>query len=207
MLEARGGEPRAAGGGVTLPGTGSLVSLLVTGEDIGGRFALVESVEGRGCEPPLHVHHREDELVYVLEGRVRFHLEGERIGCQAGECVLLPRGREHTYSIESERARLLVMLTPAGLEGYYRELGQPADGQGGYQEAERLLVVAARYGVDIIGPPPIPGGARRCPARGRDADAAAAAAADQAGISRHPLLGPDRRRAPAQRRPVVQRKG
>jgi hypothetical protein len=54
----------------------------------------------------------------------------------------------------SEAARLLVLAIPAGLDGYYRELGQLSAGPCEYQEAERLVVVAARYGIDITGPPP-----------------------------------------------------
>ena len=150
MIETRGGD--------ILRDTGSLPTLLVRGEDTGGRFALVESVESRGCEPPFHLHNREDELVYVLEGRVSFHLEGERLDCPAGTCVLLPKGREHTYVVESGQARLLVMLLPAGLEDYYQELGSwDGSAQGGPLDLEWLVTVAARYGVEITGPPPEPG--------------------------------------------------
>ena len=158
MLDTTSGQPPATQRCVVLPCTGSVVNVLVTGEDTGGRFALVESVECRAGSHPLHIHHREDELVYVLEGRVRFYLEGKATECRTGGYVFLPRSREHTYSIESDRARLLMILAPAGLEGYYRELGQPADRQGSCQEAEHLVLVAARYGVDITGPPPIPCG-------------------------------------------------
>lgn len=137
-----------------LPCTDTLVTLLVTGERTAGRFALVEAVERRGAAHPLHVHSREDELIYVLQGQVRFHQDGAWFERRAGESVLLPKGHEHTYVVGSAGARLLVVLVPAGLEDYYRELVQPAGGPCAYQDAERLVVVAARYGVDITGPPP-----------------------------------------------------
>ncbi len=130
---------------------GELVSLLVTAEQTGGRYALLEMVLRRGEEPPLHSHTREDELVYVLQGEVTFYLGGKRLEREAGECVLLQRGCEHTYCIESEEARLLVLLMPAGLEGYYQELGECSDAD---RYIERLIAVSARYGVEITGPGP-----------------------------------------------------
>lgn len=140
--------------GDALPCMGSMVTVLVGGERTGGRFALMESVERAGCWQPLHMHSREDEVVHVLEGRVRFWLDDAWIERGAGETLLLPRGREHAHAVASEAARLLVLAIPAGLEGYYRELGQPVRGPCVYQEAERLVIVAARYGVVITGPPP-----------------------------------------------------
>ena len=133
--------------------------MLVAGDRTGGRFALVEAIEHRNAAHPLHVHTREDEMVYLLEGRVRFYLDGKWIERQAGETLLLPRGHEHTHAVMSDAARLVMLLVPAGFEGYYRELGQPVEGPCPYQDAERVVVVAARYGVDITGPaPPYPEG-------------------------------------------------
>lgn len=132
----------------------SVVTLLVTGSVTEGRFALIEVVEKGGVEHPLHVHSREDELVCVLDGLVSFHLDGQWVERKTGEILLFPRGREHTYAVGPEGARLLVLMTPAGLEGYYQELAQPERGPCEYQDAERLVVVAARYGVTITGPRP-----------------------------------------------------
>ena len=142
------------------PGEGNALShqdgrirLLATGEDTGGSFALHEILEEKGTEVPCRVHTREDQAIYVLKGLVVFRTDGERLPLGQGGCVLLPRGCEYTYAVESERARLLVIAVPAGLEGYYREL----DDRGGGSEAaapdfERLVTVAARYGVAIAVP-------------------------------------------------------
>jgi quercetin dioxygenase-like cupin family protein len=125
------------------------VSLLVTGEQTQGQFALVETVVRRTEEPPLHSHTRENELVYVVQGEVMFYLDGNGMECAAGDHVFLPKGSEHTYCIESEEARMLVLLMPAGLEGYYQEMNRPVDAE---QSVERLITVSARYGVEIMGP-------------------------------------------------------
>ncbi len=152
--ETEGAAP-ARGQGLVLRCTDTLVVLLVTGERTEGRFALIEVTERGGTSHPLHVHSREDEFVYVIEGHVRFHLQGRWFERRAGECMFLPRGQEHTYAVESELAKLLVLVAPAGLEGYYWELAQPTSGPCVYQDAERLVIIAAKQGVDITGPPPI----------------------------------------------------
>jgi hypothetical protein len=110
-------------------------------------------VEQKGTEAPCSIHTREDLAVYVVEGLVRFCVDGEWLSRPAGTCVYLPRGCEHTYAVESERARLLSILIPAGFEGYYREMD---DRDGATWPAtpdfERLVTVAAHYGVAIAVP-------------------------------------------------------
>ncbi|CAA9566108.1 MAG: hypothetical protein AVDCRST_MAG70-2052 [uncultured Thermomicrobiales bacterium] len=152
MEEARYRAGREVNGISVRPGRSKedSVRLLVTGEETQGRFAVIETRERRGQEPPLHAHGREDELVHVLEGEVTFHKDGQRLACPAGTSVLLPAGSEHTYRVESQEARLLVVLAPPGLEGLYSELR----GDGESPDAERLITASARYGVEIMGPAP-----------------------------------------------------
>ncbi len=129
-------------------------NLLVAGDETRGRFALVETIAKHTDETPLHSHSQEDELIYVLMGNVTFYVDGIQLECPAGSCMLLPKGSEHTYCVESEEARLLVLLMPAGLESYYQELNEFV---GAEQDIDRLITVSARYGVNITGPGP-PGG-------------------------------------------------
>ena len=136
---------------IAMPAT-SQWTVLVAGEQTEGRFAVVETRERQGAEPPRHMHSREDEFIYVLEGRVTFDRDGERIDGPSGTWLFLPRGSEHTFSVESAEARLLVMLAPAGLECCLYESGQPDDPAAEQQVIERLVATAARYGVAITGP-------------------------------------------------------
>ncbi len=125
---------------------------MLIARDQEGRVAILERVERRGAEPPVHLHTREDEIVYVLEGALTYYVDEETHHATAGTYVILPRGCEHTFSVESDEARLLVMVVPAGCEGFYGELD--SDATGAASDIERLVTVAARYGVEITGPPP-----------------------------------------------------
>lgn len=117
------------------------------------RLALVELVVHRGSEPPLHRHHDEDLLVFVLAGRLTYLVGGHPVAALPGSLVLIPRGAEHGYTVESGSARLLVVVSPAGAERYLAALHGAAAGE----DVERLIALAARYGIEITGPPPDPG--------------------------------------------------
>jgi quercetin dioxygenase-like cupin family protein len=132
--------------------TESTWSVLVSGDETGGRFSVIEVREPRGAESPRHVHTREDELVYVLEGRVTFDHDGKRLDAPAGTSLFLPRGSEHTFVVQSPEARLLMLLSPAGLEHSLADLAQPSQPLSGELVIERLVTTAARYGVSITGP-------------------------------------------------------
>jgi quercetin dioxygenase-like cupin family protein len=138
------------------------VTVLAMPDATEARIALLEARERRGAGPPLHRHSREDELVFVLEGRVTFHLGDERIEGVTGSSVVLPRGTEHGYVIESETARLLVAVAPAqpGIEQCMAELSRCPSGSAtelepeAGQDIERIVTTAARFGVEITRPRP-----------------------------------------------------
>ena len=93
---------------------GRRIAVLVAGEETGGRFALVESVEVRGAEPPRHRHHREDETLYVLAGNLRVWVGDGWTDVPAGAAGVLPRGVEHADAVATPEARVLTALVPAG---------------------------------------------------------------------------------------------
>ena len=132
---------------------GNHISFLVSGADTDGKFALIQTCETRGCEPPRHIHHHEDELIYVLEGHLRFSVGEVTFDALSGTSVLLPRGVEHGFILTSDEVKLLLLLTPAGLEGYFKELSQPLERLHAWPDAEHLITTAARYGMEITGPP------------------------------------------------------
>src|SRR5215475_9822290 len=98
--------------------TGWLLTFLATGEDTNGQFALQEQVGRKGNVPPPHIHHREDETFYVLEGEMTFSIGDEMIKATPGTMVFAPRDVPHSFTIDSEQARIHVMNTPARIEEF-----------------------------------------------------------------------------------------
>jgi quercetin dioxygenase-like cupin family protein len=106
---------------------GSLMEINARAEDTGSALGVLEGhffEEGYG--PPLHVHSREDEAMYVLEGQIRFRVGDDEFVAGPGTWVWQPRGVPHTFRVESEGARALVIFTPGGLERMLEEGGVPA---------------------------------------------------------------------------------
>ena len=137
---------------------GSLMTFLATGEETQGHFALIEAVARRGMAPPPHIHHREDEIFYVLEGEIVVSVGDRTIKGTAGTMVFLPRDVRHSFTIESEQSRMLILLTPAGLEGWFKEFSVPAPAmtlppadEPEYSELQSMLEAAPRYGLEFVG--------------------------------------------------------
>ena len=151
-------QPHVIGlGTAALPSLTSGFRLLTTGKDSDGSLALIETCERRGSGPPLHRHSREAELIVVLEGRVTFHIGGDHFQGTAGTCAVLQRGTEHRYVVESDEARLLNVLVPAGFEECLSTVshilyGTPMEHELKVgQDGERLVATFARYGVEVTG--------------------------------------------------------
>jgi quercetin dioxygenase-like cupin family protein len=105
---------------------GNLTTNLAEKKDTNGAFLLVEAMLAPGTEPPPHVHTREGELFYVLEGEFDVYVGEKAFNVKTGECVFMPRFRPHAFIIRSSRLRFLALFTPAGLEGLFRHMSTPA---------------------------------------------------------------------------------
>jgi quercetin dioxygenase-like cupin family protein len=137
------------------------MALRATAATTGGAFGLVESWIAPYASPPLHIHRREDESFWVLEGRVRFRCGDQEIVGGPGTFVFLPRDVPHTFVVESaEGAHILTLLTPGGGERFFVEGGRPPAGPGlpppGPLDIERLERAAEQFGSEIVGPPMAP---------------------------------------------------
>ncbi|MBW3592597.1 MAG: quercetin 2,3-dioxygenase [Actinobacteria bacterium] len=136
----------------------NLAQVHVSGEETGGAYGLVAMRGRSGDMPPLHVHRRDDELFYVIDGRVVLHLPERTIVLGPGESFLAPKNVPHAYRIDSDEATWLVAFSPAGFERFVEEVGSPAEGDtlpppGRPHDPEALAAGAARYGIEILGPP------------------------------------------------------
>lgn len=121
----------------------------VDGETSSRRYCLVEAECPQGNMPPLHVHRDDDETFYVLEGRLSLFVGDGRLEVGAGQYAVAPRGVPHTYRVESETARWLVIGSPAGFDEFVREVAEAGEAVG----PEELTAIAARYRIEILGPP------------------------------------------------------
>ena len=152
----------APGEGEARWGFGMLAMLKATSETTGGRVFVMENLGPRGAGSPLHVHHREDEWFYVLEGELTFWVGGQVVDAPAGSFVYGPRDIPHTFIVASEQARFLLVTEPAGFDAFFRAASEPAarleipPAPTEPPDIAGLTALAASYGIEILGPPGIP---------------------------------------------------
>lgn len=128
---------------------GGEVTQIVRGEHSNGELAALEAINGPGEGPPLHVHTREDETVYVLEGEFRWKLGDELSVTGPGSFVFIPRGVSHTWQVIGEGdGRMLVTFFPAGMEGFFDRLSSMTE-----FDLDTFSAAAAEHGMEVVGPP------------------------------------------------------
>jgi len=140
---------------------GGLLTMKATSAETAGAFALFEDREVRGKPTPLHLHPGDDEVLYVLEGEILVHIDGQERRVGERGLFVAPRGVPHAFLVTSETARLLCLTVPGTgwAEVQYRELCEPAsaDAVPGSRPPDfaRVREVAARSDtIEILGPPP-----------------------------------------------------
>jgi quercetin dioxygenase-like cupin family protein len=126
---------------------GGHITMHADSQDTHGQFALMEVTGTPGLEPPLHVHTNEDELFYVLEGKLKVYRGEEELILEPGDSGFLPRNIPHTFKIMSTHMRALVYITPGGFEGYFRELSGEAVK---HPSPAKMIKAANRYGISFV---------------------------------------------------------
>src|SRR5215510_2960123 len=117
---------RKPGEGRTVAVVGDVYRFLATGDDTNGKDALWEALVLPGGGPPPHVHSREEEGFYILEGEITFTINGERVVATAGMFAIMSVGTPHSFKNESSRpAKMLISVAPAGLEKMFFEFAVP----------------------------------------------------------------------------------
>ena len=142
--------------GRTIAVVGDVYRFLATSEETNGKYALIEAIVPPGGGPPPHVHSREEEGFYILEGEITFTVGDKRSVATVGMFANMPVGTPHSFKNESSiPAKMLISMAPAGLEQMFLEVGvSVAQGTTTASpptkaEIERLLAVAPRYGIEI----------------------------------------------------------
>jgi quercetin dioxygenase-like cupin family protein len=138
---------------------GALAELKATAADTGGQMTIVEVTEHPGAEAPLHVHHRDDEGFWVLDGDVTFEVGGETIETSAGDYVFGPRGIPHRFTVGERGCRMLFIMVPGGMEDLIRATSEPAasrtlppptDEEPTPEEIEGLKAVVKAHGYELL---------------------------------------------------------
>ena len=140
--------------GRTVALVGDVYRFLATGEDTNCKYALIEVLVGPGGGPPPHVHSREEEGFYILEGEITFTVNGERVVATAGMFANMSVGTPHSFKNERNKpAKMLVSIAPAGLEKMFMEIGVPlAEGATTAlpptrEDIEKLLAIAPKWSI------------------------------------------------------------
>jgi quercetin dioxygenase-like cupin family protein len=138
---------------------GGLAEIKATAADTGGQMTIVEVTEPPGSEAPLHVHHRDDEGFWVLEGEVTFEVGDQTIEAGVGDYVFGPRDIPHRFTVGDQGCRMLFILVPGGIEDVLRATSEPAtsrtlppppEAEPTPEEIERLKAIVKAHGYELL---------------------------------------------------------
>jgi quercetin dioxygenase-like cupin family protein len=128
---------------------GNDVTFIVRGDQTNGTLFALESVARPGEGPPLHVHTREEETIYVVEGDFRWQVGDKLSAAAPGSFAFIPRGVAHTWqNLGGQAGRLLVTFAPAGMEGFFERLSSMTK-----FDLEEFRAAGAEHGTEVVGPP------------------------------------------------------
>lgn len=134
-------------------GYGGKIWVHVTGDSTGGAFGMWEGLLPPNGSSPLHIHHNEDECIYVMEGTMLFVCGDQQWESGPGTWVKMPKGVRHGIRARGGApVRFLEFFIPAGLEQLFSKL--PTEPSGAKPDIDKILGVAASYGLEFLGPMP-----------------------------------------------------
>jgi len=138
---------------------GALAEIKATAADTAGQMTIVEVTEPSGAEAPLHVHRRDDEAFWVLQGDVTFEVGETTIEASAGDYVFGPRGIPHRFTVGDQGCRMLFLLVPGGIEDVIRATSEPApsrtlppppETEPTAEEIEQLKAIVKEHGYELL---------------------------------------------------------
>ena len=150
---------RPVGTGAAFWGPGDHYTFLVTGEDTGGAYFVMEALVPPGGGPPPHIHTREDETYYILDGHIETTLGDQTTVAGPGDFVNIPRDTLHCFrNTGTETARMILTFVPAGIEAWFLECLEPAPNaprpedvpDNAEEVAARYVAAAPRHGLVFV---------------------------------------------------------
>ncbi len=140
----------------------TLIRIHVAGDANADGMSVMEHIAPHGSSPPLHIHHTEDEIFHMLAGELRLVVDGREIRARAGDTLLAPKGKPHSFVVTAPAgARWLTLTNRGDFERMVRTAGRPAErdalpphvGQPSREQAEALAVVCRENRIELVGPP------------------------------------------------------
>ena len=147
-------RPKAvhAGDGMRLNVQGIVFSYKAVGEDTEGRYALTEGIVPPHHGAPEHIHHREDEAFYILEGEFEIECGGKIFRASPGTFALLPKGLPHRFQNLADRpGKVLCVQSPSGIEEFFEHMSLLAEA--GPPDANKMKELADKYEIEFLLPP------------------------------------------------------
>lgn len=139
-------------GHLKLKGVNSnVLDVKISGSDIDGDLAIFEQTSlSKGKGTPLHIHHNQDEIFYVLEGSYKFQVGDQKYDLTTGDSIFLPRKVAHAWTQVSEKGKMNVILQPAGkLENFFVTMAA-LDHEPSQQEMKNIF---SENEMEVVGPP------------------------------------------------------
>src|SRR5262245_47149081 len=137
---------------------GSLFEIKARADETGGAFTVMEMTIAPAPGPPPH-RHNGAEVVYVLEGSLRFVVENKSFDAGAGSLLYFPKGTlEHFENTTDKSARVLVFYIPGGMDKFFQEAAEPAKTRSlpppssAPPDIARLTQIAKKYGLELVAP-------------------------------------------------------
>jgi quercetin dioxygenase-like cupin family protein len=136
---------------------GHLMSILISAHDTNGSFSLMHGFEIKGLEPPPHIHTKEDESFYIMNGEINYTVGKEVLNAKSGDWVFLPRNIQHSFQVLTDQAEVLIHLSPGGFEDYFIEMSEPAKElvipprPQGPPDVKKIVATASKYGIIFPG--------------------------------------------------------
>ena len=134
---------------------GDLYTFKLTGKQTLGTVTVIEQIIQPENGPPPHIHHKEDESFYILDGRFSFLCGDRSADFDTGSFIYIPRGTLHSFkNIGETQGKLLVTITPAGLEEFFYSIGAPFTGMDsapGFDPGiiDKIMKLAPMYQMEV----------------------------------------------------------
>ena len=127
------------------------ITFMLSDADTSGQLDFVENEFGYLGGLPLHIHPYQDEIHYILEGKLRYQISQETFDTSSGDCIYIPKGTPHAWiNLQEKPARIIGILIPGGSEGFFKTMSSLPVEQ---TDSESLTKLAEDYGAKIVGPP------------------------------------------------------